>query len=225
MKRCLIFFSLFVALSCQAQKNHTDVNADYRNPESRAGIAASLGAESRAERLLPEKIVASLNLQPGMKIADIGTGVGFMLPYLAKPIEPNGKIIAQDIFPDFLERARKRAVEHGVKNVEFVAGKETDPKLPPASVDLALSVDSYHHFNHPGPMLEGIKRGLRPGGRFVVVDYYKNEEAMPGGRALTHIRANKPEVIQEIQAHGFRLVKDHEHIPNKQYLLIFEPAD
>ncbi len=89
-----------------------------------------------------------------------------------------------------------------------------------AVADLIVAVDSYHHFNYPKPMLAGLRAALKDGGRLAIMDYYKS-----GFRDPDHIRAEKPEVIKEIEAEGFRLVKEIEHVPDTQYLLIFEMAD
>jgi predicted methyltransferase len=104
--------------------------------------------------------------------------------------------------------------------VTFVKGTETDPKLPEAGVDIVLALDTYHHFDFPEKMLAAIHRSLKPGGKLVVVEYYKRLEAMPGGRALTHIRLDMPDLIKEIEANRFHLIAEKEHIPDSQYLLI-----
>ena len=44
---------------------------------------------------------------------------------------------------------------------------------------------------------------------------------MPNGRAMEHIRLDKPDVIKEIQANGFRLVSEREQIKDSQYMLTF----
>ena len=102
----------------------------------------------------------------------------------------------------------------------FVKGTETDPKLPEAAVDIVLALDVYHHFDYPEKMLAAIHQSLKPDGKLVVVEYYKRQEAMPGGRALTHIRLDMPDVIKEIEANHFHLLAEKEHIPDSQYMLI-----
>ena len=102
----------------------------------------------------------------------------------------------------------------------FVKGTETDPKLPEAGVDIVLALDVYHHFDYPEKMLAVIHRSLKPGGKLVVVEYYKRQEAMPEGRALTHIRLDMPDLIKEIEANRFHLIAEQEHVPDSQYLLI-----
>jgi predicted methyltransferase len=65
-------------------------------------------------------------------------------------------------------------------------------------------------------MLAGIAQALRPGGRFVVVDFYKHGFDDPD-----HIRIDEPQVIREIEANGFKLASQRVHVPGKQYLLEF----
>ena len=74
-------------------------------------------------------------------------------------------------------------------------------------------------------MLAGIRAALKPTGRLVIVEYYKTKEAMPGGNALEHIRLNKPELIQEVEANHFKLISSHDHIPGSQYMAMFERAE
>ena len=191
-------------------------NSGYRTEEARARVAQSLGAHDREQTQKPRDLVAQLKLSPGMTVTDIGTGVGFMLPYLHEAVTPGGKIIAEDIFPDFLARARATAASKQLNNVEFIQGADNDPKLPPASADVTLVLDVYHHFDYPEQMLAGIRSGLKPGGRLVIVDFYKD-----GFRDPKHIRLDEKDVIKEIEANGFELVATGPFTPNRQYLATF----
>ena len=103
----------------------------------------------------------------------------------------------------------------------YIKGSEADPMLPKGGVDVALALDSYHHYDYPEKMLAGIRRGLKSGGKLVIVEYYKSATAMPNGRALEHIRLDAPDVIKEIEANGFRLLSRREHVKDSQYMLIF----
>jgi ubiquinone/menaquinone biosynthesis C-methylase UbiE len=154
-------------------------------------------------------------------VADVGTGAGYMLPYLSGAVGPKGRVLAEDIQDDFLAKARARAVSFHLSNVEYVRGSEKDPLLPAGQVDVELALDSYHHYDYPQQMLAGLRRGLKPGGKLVVVEYYKRASAMPGGKALQHIRLDAPDVIKEIEANGFHLQSQREHIKDSQYMLTF----
>lgn len=213
MFRLLPSFLCCVGLSAQVADY---ANTGYRTEEARARMAQTLSAHDREETQKPRELVAQMKLTPGMTVADIGTGVGFMLPYLHEAVGPTGKLIAEDIFPDFLARAKANAAAKQLKNVEFIHGADKDPKLPPASVDVALVLDVYHHFDYPEQMLAGIHAGLKPGGRLVIVDFYKE-----GFRDPKHIRLDEKGVIQEIEANGFELVAAGPFTPNRQYLATF----
>ncbi len=163
-----------------------------------------------------------MHLKPGMTVADIGTGVGYMLPYLSRAVGPAGRVMAEDIFDDFLNAAKQHAGEQKLANVAFVKGTETDPHLADGSVDVILALDSYHHYNYPEKMLAAFTQALRDGGRLVVVEYYKRPNAMPSGDAVKHIRLDEPDLVREIESNGFRKVSEHEHIKDSQYIVVFE---
>lgn len=212
----LLFAALIPALLAQ------NANRDYSTPEKRAAQAVSLSDPGRPERLKARAIVESLQLQPGMSVVDVGAGAGIMLPYFSKAVGADGKVYAEEIFDDFLARSKAYAQKQGLHNVEFVLGSERDPKLPDACCDVAVAVHVYHHFNYPADMLAGLRRALKPGGRFVVIDYYKRPNAMgPGNMALEHMRLDFDDVVKEIEANGFKLVESHEHIPGQQYAATF----
>ena len=212
----LLFAALLPALLGQ------QANADYSTPEKRAAQAVSLSDPDRPERLKAQAIVDSLHLKPGMSVADIGAGAGIMLPFLSKAVGTRGKVYAEEIFDDFLAKAKVYAAKQGLKNIEFVLGTERDPKLPVACCEVAVAVHVYHHFNYPADMLAGLRRALKPGGRFVVVDYYRRPNAMgTGNMALEHMRLDFDDVVKEVEANGFKLLESHEHIPGKQYAATF----
>jgi SAM-dependent methyltransferase len=84
-----------------------------------------------------------------------------------------------------------------------------------------LALDVYHHLNYPKPVLASIRRSLARNGRLIVVDYYRRPDAMPGGGAMEHIRADQPAVIAEIESAGFRLAEKRDHTAGSQYILYF----
>jgi predicted methyltransferase len=199
----------------------TDANQRYQTPEGRKAIAASLGSPGRDATERPQELVDAMALKPGMTVADIGTGVGYMLPYLSRAVGPQGQVLAEDIFDDFLSQARQRGEQQKLGNVSFIKGTETDPRLAAHSVDAILALDSYHHYNYPEKMLAAFQLALRDGGRLFVVEYYKRPNAMPGGDAVKHIRLDEPDLVREIEAHGFRKVSEREHVKGSQYMVTF----
>ena len=206
------FAVLILTLSAWAQVAD-DANKGYKTKEGRDKVAATLDDPHRDGRQKPQELIAAMNVKPGMTVADIGTGTGYMLPFLGKAVGTNGKVFGEDIQADFLERAKAKHVP----NAELILGTTTDPKLPPASIDIALVLDVYHHFDYPDKMLQAIRSALKPGAHLVIVDYYKSASPSPG-----HIRAERDDVAAEIEGNGFHLLGKRDHIPNTQYMLTFE---
>ena len=203
---------------CQVAK---EANLDYETAEGRAKIVQRLESPERLENLKPAELVAKLEISGGSTAVDLGTGTGNLLNDLSKAVGPKGRVIAEDIHQDFLDRARSRTA--GLTNVNFVLGTERDPKLPAAAADIVVIVDAYHHFDYPDQMLAAIKRGLRPGGRLAIVEYHKKRGAMENNPdfALTHIRASAEQVVREVEAAGFHLLWQRDHAPGKQYIAMF----
>jgi ubiquinone/menaquinone biosynthesis C-methylase UbiE len=215
-----LFVALLLGLPLAGQVAK-EANAQYQSPEGRKAVAAALDAPDREQTQRPGELPKAMGITPGMTVADVGTGIGYMLPFLSRAVGPSGKILAEDIFDDYLAAARQRSESQHLNNVTFIKGTEKDPKLPENSVDRVLVLDVYHHFNYPESMLAGIHKALKPDGKLVIVEYYKNEIAL-NGRALAHIRLNRPDVIKEVEANQFHLVSESERIKDVQYMLVLE---
>ncbi|MGE0481126.1 MAG: class I SAM-dependent methyltransferase [Phycisphaerae bacterium] len=152
-----------------------------------------------------QQIVDQIGLKPGMVVADVGAGTGLYTKMLAGAVGPKGVVYAVDIAPAFVEHIRGRAAAEGLENVRAVLCTERSVELPAGSVDVAFSIDTYHHFEYPQSTLASIRKSLRPGGQWIVVDF----ERIPGVSSewiLNHVRAGREAVIAEIQAAGFKLV-------------------
>jgi predicted methyltransferase len=222
MMRTALLAILSVPLFSQAA---AEANANYRSAEARKKMVATLDGSHRDARQRPKELLAALRLKPGMSVADIGTGPGYMLPFLVEAVGPGGKVFAEDIFADFLDRAREKAREQSLSNVSFVLGTETSPNLPANAIDVAFILDAYHHFDYPEQMLGGIRQSLKAGGRLAIVDYYKRRGAMSNPNpdfAVSHIRLDDTAVIKEVEANGFRMVEHKEFLQGSQYIAIFE---
>ena len=199
-------------------------NSTYRTEADRKTVAQTLAAPTREETQRPGELIKTMGLMPGMTVADVGTGVGYMLPYLSRRVGPAGRVLAEDIFDDFLAGAKETAETQKLENITFVKGTETDPNLPEGQVDMELVLDAYHHFDYPEKMLAALRKALKPDGKLVVVEYYKRESAMPNGRALTHIRLDMPDLIKELEANHFHLLMEKELVKNVQYILLLEKS-
>jgi ubiquinone/menaquinone biosynthesis C-methylase UbiE len=200
----------------------TEANSRYQTAGGRQAVAQNLVGPDRDQRQRPGQFVRAMGVEKGMAVADVGTGIGYMLPFLSRAVGPAGKVYAEDIFDDFLAAARQRANNQNLPNVSFIKGTDRDPMLPEGALDRVLVLDAYHHFDYPELMLAAIHKALKPSGKLVIGEYYKRKGAMPNGQAETHIRLDLPDVIKEVEANHFHLVLERETIKDSQYMLILE---
>ena len=142
------------------------------------------GAEwlERAVREKEEKLtllIKSLDLKPGMVVADIGAGSGVISVLMAEKILPEGKVLAVDVQQEMLDRLRDNIKKLKITNVEPVKGTQKTTALKPESVDLAIMVDVYHELEFPYEMMLDISKSLKPGGRVAFVEYRKEDPDVP----------------------------------------------
>lgn len=191
-----------------------------------AGVMGMSGADwlvrpEREAEEQPEKALDALNLKPGMVVADIGAGVGYMSLRMARRVGPTGKVYANDLQPAMLDRLRQNAAKAGIANVVTVVGDVSDPKLPPNTMDLVLLVDVYHEFSQPQQMLQKIRETLKPDGRLVLLEYRAEDPNVP---ILAEHKMTVAQVKAELEAEGFRLQPVIETLPRQHILILTKAA-
>jgi ubiquinone/menaquinone biosynthesis C-methylase UbiE len=188
-----------------------------------AGIAtdaAWLDRASRQQEEAPEAALTLVGIRPGMVVADVGAGSGYMTMRIARIVGrggQSGKVYANDIQPAMLRIVQEKARAEGLSNIETVLGTETDARLPEGVIDLALLVDVYHEFRRPREMLRSIHRSLGSGGALVLIEYRKEDPDLP--IALTH-RMSVADATREVEAEGFRFDRAIEGLP-RQHIIVF----
>ena len=219
----LIVLAALLAAPCLAQMPagaDPKINERFLNPGPE--WQERFEGESREIYARRNDIVATSGAKAGMTVADVGAGSGFMAMLFAKHVGPSGRVIAADISKVFAAAIALRAKNEGLSNVSTVVGTQTETGLPANSVDIVITTDVYHHFEQVAAVLGSIRRALKTGGRFIVVDF----ERIPGvspQNTLDHVRAGKETVIDEVQAAGFKLKEEVKSLGLKtNYYLIFE---
>jgi predicted methyltransferase len=176
-----------------------------------------LERRERDDEEAPDVALNVLKIPAGASVADIGAGSGYITERLSARVGPTGRVFANDVQPQMLEILSRRLTLRGIANVTLVQGTVDDPKLAPASVDLELMVDVYHELSQPQVMLRHLREALKPGGRLVLLEYRKEDPAIP---IKPEHKMSVAEARLEVEAEGFTLSKVDEALP-RQHILIF----
>jgi ubiquinone/menaquinone biosynthesis C-methylase UbiE len=206
-----------VALIATAQSGVHPVSGRRFAPVMGAGGAAWLDRSEREMEEAPEKALDALDITKGSTVADVGAGSGYFTVRLAVRVGEAGRVFATDLQPEMLDLLRTRLSDRHLTNVTLIQGAADDPKLPPSSVDLALLVDVYHEFSAPQRMLQRLRETLKPDGRLVLLEYRKEDPAIP--IRIEH-KMTVAEAKAEVEAERFHLARVDERLP-RQHILIF----
>lgn len=118
----------------------------------------------------PGKIMDAVGVMPGMTIGEAGAGTGFFTFPLAKRVGPTGKIYANDINKNSLDRIKRRAQEEEMDNIEIVVGEITDPLFPEKQLDMIIMVYVLHHLEKPVEFLVNLNQYLKPGSPLIIIE-------------------------------------------------------
>jgi ubiquinone/menaquinone biosynthesis C-methylase UbiE len=171
----------------------------------------------RIEEEDPDRAVEELKLRPGMVVADVGAGVGYMSIRMARKIGPTGKVYATDLQPEMLAKLRDNAAKEKLSNIEPVQGAVDDPKLPANALDLVLMVDVYHEFSQPQTMIRKIRSSMKSDGRLVLLEYRAEDPKVP---ILADHKMSVAQVKMELEPEGFKLAEVIETLPRQHILIL-----
>jgi SAM-dependent methyltransferase len=161
-----------------------------------------------------ERVMDRLGVRPGLRVADIGAGLGYYTVRLARRLGAGVTIYAEDIVPEYLTRLEDRLRREQVAGVQLILGAPADPRLPPASVDLALLSHVYHEIENPYELLYRLWAALAPGARVAIIDVDKP----------TRDHGTPPALLRcELAAVGYREVDFLVLAPADGYLAVFVP--
>jgi ubiquinone/menaquinone biosynthesis C-methylase UbiE len=185
-------------------------------------LAAGLQpAELRAQRGRDDwqrvaDVMTALAIGEGSQVADVGAGSGYFTEHLARIVGPSGRVFAVDISDRAISQLRTLARAEGFEHVEVVRGEVDDPKLPPATLDAALVVDSYHEMTEHAAMLAGMYNALKADGRLVMLDRVPSKPSLSRAQQTSNHDLSIDLAELELRAAGFEILKRHERFAERR---------
>jgi cyclopropane fatty-acyl-phospholipid synthase-like methyltransferase len=204
-----------VALAQDAQPRSSE-DMHRLHQDSKAYIAM-LEDPARDAYQKPHEVITALDLKPGEVVADIGSGAGYFTLRLAAHVGSGGRVYGVDVDPEMVRHLNRRVRDAALPSVHVLLADPDDPLLP-EPVDRFLIVDTWHHIGDQARYLALMRKLLKPGGQIVMIDFQKRE--LPLGPPLA-MKIAREDVIRQMEANGFRLVKEHTFLPY-QYFLVFQ---
>jgi SAM-dependent methyltransferase len=139
--------------------------------------------ELKLRRDRADHVVEFLQLRPGLDVADIGCGSGWLSEAIATELDGSGKVYAVELDESHVDSLRRRTLP----GIVPVLSEPGDVSLPEDSLDVAMLHDVASHIDPDAreSFYLSVRRALRHGGRLVVFGPHGEAETM-----LEVLRAN-----------------------------------
>jgi len=201
-------------------------------------VAKAVASSTRSEKdkardggRKPAEVFAISGIKPGDKVIEIAAFGQYDTNIMVNIVGPTGHIYMYDLpYQQARQEAPTKAFTDAHPNTEHAFGK-FDEMTFPSGIDL-VTIDMYYHdlsINNVDLAAFNKKmfNALKPGGRLLIVDH--NAEAGSGRRDTNTLhRIDKPLILSEVQAAGFRLVVDSSLFANPMdnyKIRVFDPTE
>jgi len=204
--------------------------ANFRRAGALAvSLLAAAGPAAHSLDSEAARTIEALGLQPGLQVADVGTGNGEWAERISREVGETGHVYATEVDRDKLQMVDTRVKDAGLKNVTTILGTQEDAGLPPGCCDAILLRMVYHHFTDAHRMRASLRSALRRGARLVVIDTepqknWRHLDGVPdrGGHGI-----KEEDLVREMTTDGFEVVARHEDWAGDgdRYCVVFRRAE
>jgi ubiquinone/menaquinone biosynthesis C-methylase UbiE len=162
------------------------------------------------ERTFRERTLDLARLATGESVLDVGCGTGTLTIAAKHRVGPLGTVTGVDASPEMIARARKKTRKEGVA-VNFQMATAQSLPFRDAAFDVVLSSVMLHHLPDDARALciSEIRRVLRPGGRFLAIDFGGSaaHRKTLAGRLHAHAHFDLAQVIPVVNQAGLAQVE------------------
>ncbi len=190
-------------MSDSKDMNHHELIKEEFARQADSMLSASVFTDSD----IVDRINSAACVTDGLRVLDVGCGPGIMTTELAADA---GEVVAFDLTPEMIQRARQRCKEAGLANVQFQLGQAEKLPFDNATFDVIVTRLTFHHFPDPSVAISEMARVIRPDGRIVIADLVSSE------------------VPQEAELHNaLEILRDPSHVrmlPHSEFRRLVESA-
>jgi 2-polyprenyl-3-methyl-5-hydroxy-6-metoxy-1,4-benzoquinol methylase len=220
-KNIQLVTALLISSTVLSQHNHhnhksndsTKTANEYMHQSSTNDLIKQFESAERDAYQQPQKVLEYLGPLKDKKIMDIGAGSGYFSVKLA---DKGANVIAADVSEEFQTALKKRVNENKFKNIQLRKIAYDDPGLENNEVDMVLIVNTYHHIENRSEYFAKVKKGIKPNGELVIIDFYKT--VIPVGPPVDH-KISIDEVIAELKKAGYKSFEVNVDLLLYQYII------
>ncbi len=189
----------------------------YQDPQAMISVFED---EGRDAWQLPDRVVRSLTLTGrNATIAEIGAGSGYFTRRLAAEV-PEGRVFAIDVDGKFQDHLLEHREAWGTPNIEPRLAMYDDPMLPPGSVDLVFTANTYAYIRDRVGYFDQVRAALRAGGRLAIIEF-RPEATLEGNAApAPEHRVSRDTALAELSQAGFELDREEDFLPHQWFLIL-----
>ncbi|MFN0086259.1 MAG: class I SAM-dependent methyltransferase [Blastocatellia bacterium] len=210
MNKLLLFLLVLSVPAYSQQPQPAGQSRQNRSPDEYIQL---LESERRLSGLQVDRVVESLKIEPGQRIADLGAGSGVFSRPMSLKTGPKGIIYAIDIDAELLKYLEKTARERNLPNIRTIVGTETDAKIP-ERVDLIAIIDTMHHIQNQREYVKGLRKYLKPDGRVAIIDFSRDWPA--GHEKMIYTLADLDGWMKEA---GFKRVEQFDYLATSFFVI------
>lgn len=153
-----------------------------------------------------DAVLDAVGLRPGMTVADIGAGWGYMSFKLARRVAPGGVVLSEDIEQRWLDLLKTRAATRSLTNIETILGREADPLLPAAGVDMIFIHAVLMWIDDRPSYLRTVGAALKPSGRLVIIEIENEGDDPDTGVVHSGVLPTRSGYLELFRRAGFEIV-------------------
>ncbi|HLK80810.1 MAG TPA: class I SAM-dependent methyltransferase [Xanthobacteraceae bacterium] len=171
----------------------------------------------------PAQVLSSLGVEPDMEVVDLCCGDGLFTAPLARMTR---HVIAIDLDPAMLDKARARLLVAGITNCGFIASDAYNvAEIVCERVDFVLLANTFHGVPDKKRLSQAVAAILKQGGHFAVINWHRRprEETQVLGQPRgpkTEMRMEPDDVAAPVEQSGLRFERVVE-LPPYHYGAIF----